>query len=104
MRWWGWLMVVGLAGSAYGQQPKPLLTGYFPQWGLYGEPQYLVKNLADKAGMLDQVNYAQGFVTGGKCSVADAHADVEYAYSAAQSVDGVADAAGQTLKGGFNQM
>ncbi len=54
--------------------------------------------------MLDQVNYAQGFVKDGKCSVADPNADTNYAFSAAQSVDGVADAAGQTLKGNFNQL
>ncbi len=105
LRWWlVGLMVLAAVGQVHGQQRKQLLTGYFPQWGLYGEPQYLVKNLADKAGMLDQINYAQGFVTGGRCSVADANADVNYAYSAAQSVDGVGDAAGQAVKGGFNQL
>ncbi len=86
--------------------PHPLLVGYFPQWGLYDQPQYLVKNLAATKGaaMLDQVNYAQGFVTNGRCSVADPNADMNYVYSAEQSVDGVADAAAQTLRGSYNQM
>jgi chitinase len=89
---------------AEGQSARPLLTGYFPQWGLYGDHPYLVKNLADKAGMLDQINYAQGFVTGGHCSVADPNADTNYVFTAAQSVDGVADTPTQALRGSFNQM
>ncbi len=101
----GWVLVILglLTGLGYGQQ-RPLLTGYFGQWGLYGEPQYVAKSLAPRAEMLDRINYAQGFVTGGRCSVADPHADTDYAYSAAQSVDGVADAPEQALKGGFKQM
>lgn len=93
-----------LAGSAQSQAPRPLLTGYFPQWGLYASPQYTVKNVADKAGKLDQINYAQGFVTGGHCSVADPNADTNYTFSAAQSVDGIADTPTQPLRGSFNQM
>ena len=99
------LMVVAAEaqGSAH---PKPLLVGYFPQWGLYEEPRYLVKNLltSQDAGMLDQVNYAQGFVTGGRCSIADPHADTEVSFEAGQSVDGVADAPQQTLHGNLNQL
>ncbi|SFS18568.1 chitinase [Granulicella pectinivorans] len=90
--------------AAQAQQPHPLLTGYFPQWGLYNDPQYTVKNLAENAGLLDQINYAQGFVTGGHCSVADPNADTNYAFTAAQSVDGVADSPTQPLRGSFNQM
>ena len=98
-------MALALATACtWGQARKPLLTGYFGQWGLYGEPQYTAKNLAAHAALLDQINYAQGFVTGGRCSVADAHADTDLAYTAAQSVDGIADAAGAGLKGGFHQM
>jgi chitinase len=83
----------------------PLLIGYFPQWGLYDQPQYTVKNLltAHGAAMLDQVNYAQGFVTNGRCSVADPNADLDYTFPAAQSVDGVADSPTQPLRGNFNQ-
>lgn len=94
----------GLAGITQGSHP--LLTGYFPQWGLYNQPQYLVKNLVTARGgaMLDQVNYAQGFVTGGRCSVADPNADTNYTFEAGQSVDGVADSPGQALRGNFNQL
>jgi chitinase len=98
------LLLSALAASASAQAPRPLLTGYFPQWGLYGEPRYTVKNLADHAGMLDQINYAQGFVTGGHCSVADPNADTNYTFTAAESVDGLPDTPGQPLKGNFNQM
>ena len=50
-----------------------MLVGYFPQWGLYYEQPYYVKHLVDNgsAALLDQINYAQGFVSNGKCSVAD---------------------------------
>ena len=90
--------------SATGE--RPLLVGYFPQWGLYNEPQYLMRDLVagNGAAILSQVNYAQAFVTGGRCSVADPHADLDLAYTAAQSVDGVADAPAQVLRGGFNQV
>ena len=108
LRWVRLLLLGGLfagwAGQVWAQSGHPLLTGYFGQWGLYSDPQYTAKNLAQKAGRLDQVNYAQGFVTNGRCSVADAHADTDIAYSAQQSVDGVADGPGPGLKGGLNQM
>ena len=54
--------------------------------------------------MLDQINYAQGFVTGGHCSVADPNADLNYRFSAEQSVDGIADADGDVLSGYLGQM
>src|SRR3954451_25013313 len=52
----------------------PTLVGYFPQWALYDDEPYLVKDLispARKPPLVDQINYAQGFVTNGRCSVAD---------------------------------
>ena len=72
------------------QNPHPLLVGYFPQWGLYYDQPYYVKQLVDNgsAALLDQINYAQGFVSGGKCSVADPRADLNTTYSAANSVSG----------------
>src|SRR5581483_10334242 len=56
----------------------PLLVGYFPQWGLYQDHPYRVKDLVLNGGarMLDQINYAQGFVTNRRCSVADPNADL----------------------------
>ncbi|WP_263382531.1 glycoside hydrolase family 18 protein [Granulicella arctica] len=84
----------------------PLLTGYFPQWGLYNDPQYLVKNLVTNGGaaMLDQVNYAQGFVTGGHCSIADPNADLNYTFPAEQSVNGIADDPKESFRGNLHQL
>src|SRR5580698_8526021 len=45
------LLIAVAVGHTWGEGRRPLLAGYFPQWGLYGDPQYLVKNLAEKAGM-----------------------------------------------------
>jgi chitinase len=84
---------------------EPVLVGYFPQWGLYSQPQYLVKDIATSNGtLLDQLNYAQGFVTGGHCSVADPNADLNYTFTASQSVDGTADAPTQPFRGNLHQM
>jgi chitinase len=85
---------------------KPILTGYFPQWGLYDQPQYLVKNLVTTGGaaLLDQLNYAQGFVIGGHCSIADPNADLNHSFTAEQSVDGVADKPGQIFRGYLHQL
>jgi chitinase len=84
----------------------PLLVGYFPQWGVYGNPRYLVKNLitSGAAGRLDQLNYAQGSVVNDRCAVADANADLGVNFAAAESVNGVADDPAQTLRGNFHQL
>ena len=83
-----------------------LLIGYFPQWGLYGDTPYTVKGLAESkaAGVLDQINYAQGFVTGGRCSIADPNADVNYTFTAENSITGKADAPDVPLRGNFHQL
>lgn len=83
-----------------------MLIGYFPQWGLYGEAPYTVKALVDSRGaaMLDQINYAQGFVTNGRCSVADPNADINHPFDAATSVTGKGDAADAQVKGYFHQL
>jgi chitinase len=109
----GWLVLLWFAlaaGAGWAQTApetaaKPKLIGYFPQWGLYEQPQYTVKSLvaAHGAAVLDQVNYAQGFVTNGRCSIADPNADLNYRFTAEQSVDGVADAPNQPLRGNLNQ-
>src|SRR5579862_3618182 len=71
----------------------PMVVGYFPQWGLYYPQPYLVKTLIanGSAARLDQINYAQGFVSGGHCSLADPNADLNASFTAADSVDGVGD-------------
>src|ERR1700757_2954269 len=86
--------------------PHPLLVGYFPQWGLYYDQPYSVKQLVDNgsAALLDQINYAQGFVSGGKCSVADPRADLNNAYTAQNSVSGRADHPASPFRGYFHQL
>jgi chitinase len=86
--------------------PHPLLVGYFPQWGLYYDQPYYVKELVDNdsVALLDQINYAQGFVSGGKCSVADPNADLNTTYTAANSVSGEPDNPASPFRGYFHQL
>jgi chitinase len=83
-----------------------MLVGYFPQWGLYSDSPYTVKALVHSRGaaMLDQINYAQGFVKGGRCSIADPNADVNYTFTADASVSGTADDPNAPLRGYFHQL
>jgi chitinase len=85
---------------------RPLLVGYFPQWGVYGTPRYLVKNLVTSgaAGLLDQINYAQGSVVDDRCAIADANADANLIFAAQDSVNGVADDPAKPLNGNFHQL
>ncbi|UYQ66661.1 glycoside hydrolase family 18 chitinase [Streptomyces peucetius] len=79
--------------------------GYFTNWGVYGR-NYHVKNLvtSGSAAKITHINYAFGNVSGGKCTIGDAYADYDKAYTADQSVDGVADTWDQPLRGNFNQL
>ncbi len=65
-----------------------------------------MKNIvtSGSAAKLTHINYAFGNVTGGRCVVGDSYADYEKAYTAAESVDGVADTWDQPLRGSFNQL
>jgi len=83
---------------------RPIVVGYFGQWSLY--QHFLVKNLVTSgaADQLDQINYAQGFVTNGRCSVADPHADTDIAFSAQDSVNGQADNPSTTFHGNLHQL
>ena len=85
---------------------RPLLVGYFPQWGVYAHPAYHVKDMvrSGAAALLDQLDYAQGAVRNDRCAVADPNADLNVTFSAADSVDGVADDAAQPLRGNFHQL
>ncbi len=84
----------------------PIVVGYFPQWGVYYAQPYYVKNLIanGSAARLDQINYAQGFVSGGHCSLGDPNADLNTPFTAATSVDGVGDDANSTFRGNFHQL
>lgn len=101
-------LILVLTGSIPAESPavNSLLVGYFGQWGLYSDPQYTLKDLArnNKARLLDQINYAQGFVTGGRCSIADRNADLDHTFSASDSVDGKADDPAAPFRGHLHQL
>ncbi|MFI9289712.1 glycoside hydrolase family 18 protein [Streptomyces werraensis] len=81
------------------------VIGYFTEWGTY-DRKYYVKNIetSGSADRLTHINYAFGNVTGGKCAIGDAYAATDRAYTAEESVDGVADTWDQPLRGTFNQL
>ncbi|QCB21567.1 glycoside hydrolase family 18 protein [Streptomyces sp. SS52] len=81
------------------------VVGYFTEWGTY-DRKYYVKNIetSGSGARLTHINYAFGNVTGGKCAMGDAYAATDRAYTAAESVDGVADTWDQPLRGNFNQL
>ncbi|KOV62807.1 glycoside hydrolase family 18 protein [Streptomyces sp. MMG1121] len=81
------------------------VVGYFTEWGTY-DRKYYAKNIetSGSAAKLTHINYAFGNVTGGKCAMGDSYAATDRAYTAAESVDGVADTWDQPLRGNFNQL
>ena len=83
-----------------------LVVGYFPQWGIYSPQPYYVKSLITNgsAPRLDQINYAQGFVSGGHCSLADPNADLNTPYTAETSVNGLPDDPNSPFRGYFHQL
>ncbi|MET9595916.1 glycoside hydrolase family 18 protein [Streptomyces sp. NPDC006516] len=93
--------VSGAAPTAAGDK----VVGYFTNWGVY-QRDYHVKDIetSGSADKLTHINYAFGNVQGGKCTIGDSYADYEKAYTAEQSVDGVADTWDQELRGNFNQL
>ncbi|MFD3654067.1 glycosyl hydrolase family 18 protein [Streptomyces sp. NPDC058620] len=99
---------VAVRTTGGGTTPPPgdkINLGYFTNWGTYGR-NYHVKNLvtSGSASKITHINYAFGNVQGGKCTIGDAYADYDKAYTADQSVDGVADTWDQPLRGNFNQL
>ncbi len=82
------------------------MVGYLPQWALYSTPPWVAQNLVASggAGLLDQVNYAQATVRGGRCVVADPEADLNHVYPATMSIDGKADLPTAPLRGGLHQL
>lgn len=81
------------------------VVGYFAQWGVYSR-NYHVKNIhtSGSAAKLTHIMYAFGNTAGGRCAIGDSYADYEKAYTAADSVDGVADTWDQPLRGSFHQL
>ncbi|MGW2959893.1 glycoside hydrolase family 18 protein [Streptomyces sp. NPDC001220] len=105
----GLLAGAGTASAAAPSAPQvqagSKVVGYFTEWGIY-DRKYLVKNVetSGSAAKLTHINYAFGNVTGGKCAMGDSYAATDRAYTAAESVDGVADTWDQPLRGNFNQL
>ncbi|MGL5852723.1 MAG: glycoside hydrolase family 18 protein [Phycicoccus sp.] len=85
--------------------PGDRVVGYFPEWGVYAR-NYHVRNIetSGSADRLTHIMYAFGNVTGGRCTIGDSYAAYDKAYTAEQSVDGVADTWDQPLRGNFNQL
>ena len=99
-------ITLSAAQNAPSDGPHPLLVGYFPQWGLsYAQPYY-VKILVTNgvAERLDQINYAQGFVSNGQCSVADPGADLNTTFTRETSVNGKSDNPTSRFRGYFHQL
>lgn len=99
---------VRTSGGDPGPGPGPgskIKLGYFTNWGVYGR-NYHVKNLVTSgtAAKITHINYAFGNVQNGQCTIGDSYADYDKAYTADQSVDGVADTWDQPLRGNFNQL
>ncbi|MFE3505925.1 glycoside hydrolase family 18 protein [Kitasatospora sp. NPDC059160] len=108
------LLVAPTAANAaesghHGPALKGQRVGYLTQWGADSS----AKRVQDsgQAARLTVINYAFGNVSAdGTCfesndsGQGDAHNDYQRAFSAAESVDGVADAPGQRLKGHLNQL
>ncbi len=72
----------------------PVVVGYFPLWGIFDTQRpYYVKTLVTNgsARRLDQINYSQGAVGGGKCSLADPNADLNTAFTVETSVSSETD-------------
>ena len=83
---------------------NPIVVGYFGQWGVYDH--FFVKNLliSGAAAQLDQINYSQGSVTGARCNIADPNADLNLAFTAEDSVNGIADNKASAFRGDLHQL
>ncbi|MFE3204842.1 glycoside hydrolase family 18 protein [Embleya sp. NPDC059237] len=95
--------------GSHGPKPKGQRIGYFTQWGADSSAKRVQET--GQAAKLTIINYAFGNVSAeGTCFEANvegqgyAYDDYQRPFTAAQSVDGVADAPDQALKGHFNQL
>ncbi len=86
---------------------EPITIGYFPAWGVY-ERHYLVQQVerSGAAERLDVLAYAFAAIgPDDRIALADPAADIAQPYSAATSIDGIADLPGAgVLRGTFNQL
>ncbi|WP_017538319.1 glycosyl hydrolase family 18 protein [Nocardiopsis halophila] len=99
-------------GGNGGEDPEYRQVGYFTQWGA-DDKDFHVKSLetTGQADKLTHVNYAfANLDEDGRCFASDtegegeALSDYGRAYTAENSVDGVADDPDQPLRGSFNQL
>lgn len=97
--------VVSSSSSSTGSVGGKKVVGYFAEWGVYAR-NYHVKNIetSGSANKLTHILYAFGNVSNGQCVIGDSYADYDRAYTAAESVDGVADTWDASLRGSFNQL
>lgn len=89
----------------------PEVIGYFPEWGVYHDPPYYVKDIEQSgaASGLTIINYAfvepapdaTGTVV---CQLDDPLAAYQQTYSSDTSVDGAGDDPAQRLRGHLNQL
>jgi chitinase len=86
------------------ERPRQVV-GYFPQWGVY-ERRFVPKDLVRSGAitLLTQLDYAQTSIVNNTCAIADAQADTNTVFAAADSIDGVADAPTAMLRGDLHQM
>ncbi len=86
--------------------PRPLVVGYFPGFEQpYAKPFYVKTLIANHSvKLLDQINYSQGSVAGGRCSVANRKNDLDTVYTRANSVNGRADNPRSPFRGYFHQL
>ncbi|BBC32934.1 Chitinase [Streptomyces graminofaciens] len=98
-------VAVRTTGGTTPQPTSKVNLGYFTEWGVYGR-NYHVKNLvtSGSAAKITHINYAFGNVKNGQCVLDDSYAATDKAYTADQSVSGVADTWDQPLRGNFNQL
>ena len=87
-------------------RPRPLVVGYFPGWGQsYAEPFNVKTIIANRSvRLLDQIDYSQGAVAGGHCSVAYPKWDLDTVYTSKNSVSGKADNPASPFRGYFHQL
>ncbi len=85
---------------------QPIVVGYFPGWSARTPQPYTAKSLivSGAAARINQLNYAQGSVKGGRCSLADPVGELQLTFRAEQSVNGRADDPKSTFRGTFHQL
>ena len=93
------------AGPVSGRAGHEQVVGYFPQWGVY-EHRFLPRDLIRSGAirLLTQLDYAQTIIQNNACAIADAQADTNFNFAAADSIDSVADVPSTALRGNLHQM